>query len=227
VRHAADNPSRRRIRDWSFTPERLRPARGDRLVRRTVGQASHRQTESMGVWRPWGRGSYAGMVRRWLALFCIAYATWIILSWTRTAEQLLVGAVFAAMVAVACAPLGPVAAPWLLLTPRRLVATLRTAVWAVGQIVRANLSLSRRIWSPRRPLRPGMVIVPTEMDTDGELAAVGLITSLIVDNQLVDLDRRRHELLYHTVWVDTEDPQHNRSKMNGPVEDHLKPIVRP
>jgi multicomponent Na+:H+ antiporter subunit E len=173
------------------------------------------------------RGSYAGMVRRWLALFSTAYAGWIILSWTRTTEQLVVGAICSAIVAVACAPLGPVAAPWLLLTPRRLFAALRTAVWAVGQIVRANLSLSRRIWSPRRPLRPGMVIVPTDMETDGELAAVGLISSLIVDNQLVDLDRRRHELLYHMVWVDTDDPQQNRSQINGPLEDHLKAIARP
>ncbi|MDQ6617678.1 MAG: Na+/H+ antiporter subunit E [Actinomycetota bacterium] len=167
------------------------------------------------------------MLRRWLALFCLAYAAWIVLSWTKTAEQLLVGAACAAVVAFVCAPLGPVAAPWAILAPRRLVATLGTAGWALGQIVKANLSLSRRIWSPSRPLRPGMVIVPTEMESEGELAAVGLISSLIVDNQLVDLDPRRHELLYHTVWIDDEDPSRNRDRINGPIEDRIKSIEGP
>ncbi|MDQ1355893.1 MAG: multicomponent Na+:H+ antiporter subunit [Acidimicrobiaceae bacterium] len=167
------------------------------------------------------------MLRRWLALWCLAFAVWIVLSWTRTAEQLIVGAVAAAIVATACAPLGPVAAPWVLLAPRRLLATLRATLWALGQIVRANLSLSRRIWAPSRPLRPGMVIVPSAMETDGEWAAVGLVTSLIVDNQLVDVDRQHHEMLFHTVWVDTLDPDENRAQINGPVEDRIAAIRRP
>jgi multicomponent Na+:H+ antiporter subunit E len=167
------------------------------------------------------------MLRRWLALWCLAFAVWIVLSWTRTAEQLIVGAVTAALVATACAPLGPVAAPWAVLAPRRLLATTRTILWSLTQIVRANLSLSRRIWTPSRPLRPGMVIVPSEIEAEGEWAAVGLVTSLIVDNQLVDLDRRRHEMLFHTVWVDTVDPAENRAQINGPVEDRITAISRP
>jgi multicomponent Na+:H+ antiporter subunit E len=167
------------------------------------------------------------MVRRLFALFCVAYGTWVLLTWTKTAEQLLVGAVVAAAVAAACAPLGPVAAPWAVLAPRRLWAALRLAGWSVVQIVRANMSLSRRIWSPRRPIRPGMVVVPTAMDSDGELAAVGLVSSLIVDNQIVDLDRRRHELLYHSVWVETDDQRANRAKINGPLEDRIEALSRP
>ena len=167
------------------------------------------------------------MVRRVLALFCIGYSTWILLTWTKTAEQLIVGALVAALVAAACAPLGPVAAPWVVLTPRRLWAALRLAGWSAVQIVRANLSLSRRIWTPSRPIRPGMVIVPTEMESDGELAAVGLVSSLIVDNQIVDLDRQRHELLYHSVWVDTEDKLRNRERINGPLEDRIEALSRP
>ncbi len=166
------------------------------------------------------------MLRRGLALFSVAFAGWILLSWTATLEQLIVGAVASALVAVACAPLGPVAAPWSALRPRRLAGIVTTSGWALGHIVRANLSLSRRIWSPSRPLRPGFVIVPTEMETEGELASVGLISSLIVDNQIVDIDRGRHELLYHAVWIESGDPADNRRKINGPLEERIKAIVR-
>jgi multicomponent Na+:H+ antiporter subunit E len=93
--------------------------------------------------------------------------------------------------------------------------------------VDANLSLSRRIWSPSRPLRPGMVVVPTELRSDGGLAAVGLISSLIVDNQIVDVDRDRHELQYHAVWIDSADPEVNRRKINGPLEERLRPFTGP
>jgi multicomponent Na+:H+ antiporter subunit E len=166
-------------------------------------------------------------LRRVLALFVVAYTTWVLLTWTMTKEQLLVGAACSIVVAIACAPLGEVAAPWKALDPRRFVRLIATAGWALGRIVAANVELSRRIWSPRRPIRPGMVTVPTTMESDGELTAVGLVTSLIVDNQLVDVDRRRHQLLYHTVWVDSEDPEENRRHINGPVEDRVGAISRP
>jgi multicomponent Na+:H+ antiporter subunit E len=161
------------------------------------------------------------VLRRGVALWCWAFLTWVLLSWTLTLEQLLVGAVLAVVVAVGCAPLGDVAAPWTVLRPRSLLAVLRLAGWALPRVVGANISLSRRIWSPRRPLRPGMVIVPTQMRTDGELTAVGLVTSLIVDNQVVDVDRGHHEMQYHAVWVDTPDPDRNRDLINGPVEERL------
>ena len=63
------------------------------------------------------------------------------------------------------------------------------------------------------------------MRTDGGLTAVGLITSVIVDNQLIDLDRSRHELQYHAVAVTTEDPEENSKQMNAPVERQLKGVL--
>ncbi len=168
-----------------------------------------------------GGGETLAVTRRRLALFCWAYLVWVILTWTRTAEQSIVGAAVAAAVALACAPLGDVAAPWSLLRPKPFVNVARLCGRAGVDIVRSNLSLAKRIWSPSHPVRPGMIIVPTAMRSDAGLTAVGLITSLIVDNQLVDVDRPGQELQYHAVWVDSEDPEANRHKINGPVEAYL------
>jgi multicomponent Na+:H+ antiporter subunit E len=150
-----------------------------------------------------------------------AYAVWILLTWTRTAEQLLVGAGIAVAVAAALSPLGPVVAPWTILHPRRLLALVLFSLSAMRRVMTANASLSRRIWSPSRPLRSGMVIVPTRACTDGELAVVGLVSSLIVDNQIVDLDREKAELQYHAVSVPDRDPDRARAAINGPVERFL------
>jgi multicomponent Na+:H+ antiporter subunit E len=165
-------------------------------------------------------------VRRVIALFLWAFGAWILLTWTFTAEQVTVGAVWAVAVAFALAPLGDVATPWALLDPRRLVAGLELLLKALGWIVVANIELASRVWRPSRPLRSGMVIVPTDERSDGGLAAVGIITSLIVDNQIVDLDRARHDLQYHAVSVPGGGPQAAREEINGRVERLLARIER-
>ena len=160
------------------------------------------------------------LTRRGAALFCWAYGVWVLLTWTRTAEQLLFGAGIAAAVAVALAPLGEVAGPWQLLTPRRLAGAALLLLLAARLTVVANLRLSRLIWDPRlrQRLRTGMIIVPTSQDSAGGLTAVGLITSAIVDNQLADLDRSRRQLQYHAVEVPRGGPEQARAQINGPVE---------
>jgi multicomponent Na+:H+ antiporter subunit E len=158
---------------------------------------------------------------RWFAVFCWAYLTWTILSWTLSVEQVAVGLALSALTGLACAPLGLVAGPWSVLRPGRAVRLLRLGAVVAVRVVRANLRLTRRIWSLRLPLRSGMVIVPTTARSDGALTAVGLLSSVVVDSQLVDLDRSRHELQYHSLWIDSADPLRNRERINAPIEGHL------
>jgi multicomponent Na+:H+ antiporter subunit E len=164
------------------------------------------------------------ILARLVALWCWAYLVWVLLTWTLTVEQLLFGAVVAIAVAVALAPLGEVAGPWRLLRPRALAGGAWLLIAAAGRVLLANLRLSRRIWDPRRPLTSGMVITPTRERQDWGLATVGVISSLIVDNQLTDLDARARELQYHAVAVPDGDAEQARQQINGPVEDLLKPF---
>lgn len=161
-------------------------------------------------------------MRRVIALSVWAFGVWVLLTWTRTLEQLLVGAVIAVAVGAVLAPLGEVAAPWALLRPRRLIGLVVLLGVVPVRIVVANVKLARRIWAPSRPLASGMLIVPTTESSDGGLTAVGLITSLIVDNQLVDLDRATHRLQYHAVAVPSLDPVRASEAINAPLERRLR-----
>ena len=49
----------------------------------------------------------------------------------------------------------------------------------------------------------------------GQVGAVGLLTSLVVDNQVVDVDLDERTMLYHCVEVPRDDPY---DAVNGPVE---------
>lgn len=165
------------------------------------------------------------MIRRMLALFVWGYGAWLLLTWTVTFEQLVTGGLIAAAVAVSMSPLGEVAAPWALLEPRRLAAVARLFASSLVRIVRANCSLARRIWTPSRPLSSGMVIVATQLRTEAGLGGLGLITSLIVDNQIVDVDRTANELQYHAVAVPHSE-QAKLDEITGPVERLLAHVVR-
>lgn len=165
------------------------------------------------------------MTRRIAALAGWAFLAWVLLTWTRTLEQLVTGVLVAVAVAICLAPLGDVAAPWRLLEPRRLRGLLRLGAASAGRIVRANVTLARRIWTPGLPIHTGMVIVPTQMSTDGGLAATGLITSLIVDNQIVDVDRDDHELQFHAISVPHGNRKHPEDDINAPIERLLLPVL--
>jgi multicomponent Na+:H+ antiporter subunit E len=150
------------------------------------------------------------------ALVLWAGLAWVLLTWTATVEQAAYGVAVSVGVAIILSPLGPVARPWRLLRPGRLVRLAAVAATAVGRILWANLVLARRVWSPSLPIRTGMLVVPTDLRTDGGITALGLLGSVIVDHQLVDLEPGR--LQYHAVWVASEDPDEARDRINGRVE---------
>lgn len=165
------------------------------------------------------------VLRRFSALTVWCAGTWLLLTWTVTAEQLITGALVSVAVALALCPFDGIAAPWRLLDPRIVLAGIRLVLESLARIVRANLELAWRIWAPRRPLNSGMLIVATRMRSDGGLGAVGLITSLIVDNQIIDLDRDRHLLQYHAVSVPEGSRAERAESINAPVERMLAPMV--
>jgi multicomponent Na+:H+ antiporter subunit E len=152
-----------------------------------------------------------------LLLWCLM--TWLLLAWTVTVESLLVGAVVAGLVSLSLARLGPVVPPWRLLARRRFIAIGRLIATVAALVLRANVRLAWRVWSPHLPLATGMVVVPTRLRGEGAQAAVALITSLVVDNQLVDLDRSRHELLYHCLVVPPVERRYD--EISGAVEHRL------
>ena len=157
-----------------------------------------------------------------VSTFCWAYASWLVLTWTVTAEQLVCGALVSALLTLLLSPLlGSVVRPWSLLAPGRAIAAVRLVLVCLGRIVLANLRLAWRIWLPNRPLASGMVVVDTAMTSDAGLAGVGLLSSLIVDNQLVDLDRERQHLQYHAVVV--PGPDADRAAV---VTGGTEPLVR-
>ena len=168
-------------------------------------------------------GNRNGNRRRTLAshaisLFCVCYLIWTLLTWTLTLEVLTVGAGVSALITATLLPLFADAGT-IRITPRRVARAVELGLVAAGKVVVANAALARRIWAPSRPIRSGMVVVPTQVRTDAGLCGVGLVTSLIVDNQITDVDRARNKMLYHAIVV--PDPESAYDKINGPIDRRI------
>lgn len=173
------------------------------------------------------RPARAGMLARGVpGLFAWCFLVWLLLSWTATAEQLLTGAAISVAAAVALSPLGPVRGPWHVLRPRVLWPLLRLAGTVARGVVTANVRLAAHIWAPHPSPPSGMVVARTAATSDTQLAATGLLSSLVVDNQLVDVAAAGHELQYHAVTVPGTTPDTVRERVNGPIEDRMPPAGR-
>ncbi len=154
-----------------------------------------------------------------------SFLVWVLLTWTVTTEQLSVGLGVSVACGATLAGLGPVPGPWVFLVPRRAWSFLVLTASSLFSIVRANVALTRLIWGPRRRISSGMVVLGTDLSTDAGVAALGLVTSLTVDDQLVDLDRGRGQLQYHMARVpeSTDKAQHS---VVTPIERRLHKLVR-
>lgn len=162
-----------------------------------------------------------GALLRVLAVATWAYLVWLVLTWTATVEVFVAGALVAFATGLVLAPLGGIPGPWLLLSPRRTGAILRLGAWVVPHVLLAGARLVVRLWSVHASPRSGMVIVDTCAEGDGELATVGVLTSLVVDSQLVDVARTDGELQYHVLEVPPGGADGARHAVNGPVEVRL------
>jgi multicomponent Na+:H+ antiporter subunit E len=168
-----------------------------------------------------GQNSGVRIARNAAILAFWAFLVWLLLTWTVTAEQLAFGAGLAVVAGLSLAPVVTPVHPVRLLQPRFWIGLLGLLVTSAGRVVRANVLLAARIWAPSRPLRRGMIIVPAAAADGTQMAATGLITSLIVDNQIVDLDVRRRELQYHAVAVPPGDAAQRAESINAPTERWL------
>lgn len=161
-----------------------------------------------------------------LALFPWCFLVWVVLTWTLTVEQMVFGVLAATLVTTGLTPRRRVAGPWLMLLPRNLAVFGQLLALVAARVVVANVHLASMVWRPRIPVRSGMVVVPTRMESPGALTVVGLLSSLIVMNQIVDVDREGGQLQYHTVDApgDTDEAY---DTMNGPIERILAGWDRP
>jgi multicomponent Na+:H+ antiporter subunit E len=90
----------------------------------------------------------------------------------------------------------------------------------IYELVLANIKLAKDILSPNRTMRPGIVRVPLDLESDGEILMYAALINLTPGSIVLDLAEDRRTLYVHIVHV--ESPEASRRELKQGFERRVR-----
>ena len=90
------------------------------------------------------------------------------------------------------------------------------------EIIKANFDVAYRVLHPKMPIKPGIVIIKTELKQD--FAKMILANSITLTPGTFVLDIKGNELLIHWIYVRSSEEEESTQKISGKFEKYLKVI---
>src|SRR5262245_60683543 len=154
-------------------------------------------------------------------LWLLLVAIWFASNSSTEIEALLTGAGISAILAYLFTSRIEV---WqsLQISPARFYHVITFLVVLVVEIVRANISMLRHIYSPRITISPGIVAIKTSLKS--RVARLALANSIALTPGSLVVDIKGDTLHIHWLDVVTEDPEQVRRLLAGPFEELLEKV---
>ena len=166
-------------------------------------------------------GRTATRANDFMHLFLILLAAWLMLTsslhWQELGAGVLLSLVLALFLARGYAGLG--------LPPLSPVRLWRFGVYVLvlfWEILKANVDVAYRVLHPRLPIKPGIVVIKTNLSQDA--AKVILANSITLTPGTFTLDIQGDELLIHWIYVRSEDATEATKLIAGRFEKHLEAV---
>ena len=158
---------------------------------------------------------------RYLALFLLSFAFWLLLTLDLSLANLLAGGVAALITSLLFAKyffqkvvkfIQPLRYFWLLVY-------LVIFTW---ECIKANFDVAYRVLHPAMPIKPGIVKVKLELKS--EFARTMLANSITMTPGTISVDLMDDILYVHWIYVKSEDPEVYSRKITGKFEKYIKKI---
>lgn len=107
------------------------------------------------------------------------------------------------------------------LRARRLVVF---AFFFLRELVAANLKVAYDVITPRHRMRPGVIAIPIDADTDEEITLLANLITLTPGTVSLDVAVDRRVLYVHAMYID--DPAALRSQIKNRLERRLLELLR-
>ncbi len=166
-------------------------------------------------------------LNRVLRLFIILLLLWVGLTGTLEYQELMAGVVISAIIAVfsyrVIFPGEASASGW----PPSLsgfifaLAYLPIYIW---EEIKAHLQVIYIILHPDMPLKPGIVEVPTELDTEFGLTGLANSITMTPGTLTVEVGEDNSSLFVHWISVYTSDTREIKREIGGTFERYLRRI---
>jgi multicomponent Na+:H+ antiporter subunit E len=158
---------------------------------------------------------------RYLALFILTFVFWLLLTFDLSVPNLVAGGAAALVTSLLFTKyffhgvvkfIQPVRYFWLLVY-------LFIFTW---ECIKANFDVAYRVLHPAMPIKPGIVKVKLELQSD--FARTMLANSITMTPGTITVDIIDDELYVHWIYVRSEDPEVYSQKIAGKFEKYIKKI---
>ena len=158
---------------------------------------------------------------RYLALFILSLAFWLLLTFDVSLPNILAGGVAALVTALLFGRhfFGRVSK---FLQPKRYFWLLVYLFIFTWECIKANFDVAYRVLHPAMPIKPG--IVKVHLDLKSGFARAMLANSITMTPGTISVDILGDELFVHWIYVYSEDPEVYSQKIAGKFEKYIKRI---
>ena len=158
---------------------------------------------------------------RFLLATGMLWLMWLVLTMSLDPQEMLVGAVVAAVAAAFTLP-SPRIGGQAIMHPRRLAYAVAYVVYLLVAIVKSNLDVARRVLSPKLDIHPGVVQVETKLKSP--VGRLILANSITLTPGTLTVDIRGDALFIHWIDVRSDDSEKATHGIVAGFEKYLEVI---
>jgi multicomponent Na+:H+ antiporter subunit E len=108
---------------------------------------------------------------------------------------------------------------------KKAIEAIGFVIFFVIEVIKANLKVAYIVVNPWYPLRPGIVAIPLDARTDGEITLLANLITLTPGSLSIDVSADRKVLYVHIVEIG-EHPDQFRRKIKERLERRLLEVMR-
>lgn len=105
---------------------------------------------------------------------------------------------------------------------RKAILLVEFAAYFVWQLILANVRMAYDMIRPANQLRPGVIAVPLDVESDWEITVLSNLITLTPGTMTLDLSSDRKVLYVHA--MDASDIQHARNEIKQGFERRVKEL---
>ena len=162
-----------------------------------------------------------------LATSIVSYAFWILLTWSFSSQELIVGAVVSLIVALFSARFFIHEKAFWFFNPLKILTAqfFWLGVFMV-ELFKANWDMAKRCFGGCKNVNPGIVKVPVDLKTDYAQAALANAITLTPGTITMEITEEDGQTYYYVHWIDVQKPSGKEAgdAIKGTLEKWLRRV---
>ncbi len=158
---------------------------------------------------------------KYIALFIISLIFWLLLTFSLTTPNIIVGIVAALATSILFGRFF-VTSVSKLLHPHRYFWFIVYLIIFIWECLKANIEVAYRVLHPAMPIKPGIVKIKIDLKTD--IAKTTLANSITMTPGTITVDIIDDYIYVHWIYISTDNPDEYSQKVSGKFEKYIKKI---